>query len=631
MKHRAAATRILLTALWLLPLVLHAQKKQGQARLDSLLAVVGKMGEDTAAVELMDGIGAMYSHINPDEGLKWAQRALTLARKLGWQSGEARACNNLGNNYQSMGAYPPALDAFFKALHINEALGDSGRTGAVSLSIGNVYYRQKDYPKALECYFKSLKAAAAIRDEERSAEVLGNIGSVYAEQGKNATALEYKLKALRIAEAQGDKKGIIIQTGNTGITYADMKQYNAALSCFFSALRMAEEIGQKQSIAIRLGNAGSAYYSIARDSMAPRPDSLVPPTRAANLAKAVYYLRRSIAACREAQFYEGIPEFSRYLSDALAVQGDYRGAMAAYKSSVAVRDSLHNTANNAAITNLETKRAIDLKDKDIQIARLAVTKKRNERGLFMAVIGLMMGVIGLLFGNYKKQQRSARIVAQEKERSDHLLLNILPVEVAEELKQTGTAQARQFDNVTVLFTDFVNFTGTAEQLSPQALVKELHECFTAFDAIMERHGLEKIKTVGDAYIAAGGLPNADAQHAQRCVRAAIEICGFVGTRLAAARSAGGESFEIRIGINSGPVVAGIVGVKKFAYDIWGDTVNTAARMEQHGEPGRINISQSTYELVKDDFPCSYRGKVAAKNKGEVEMYFVEAPMPEMDA
>lgn len=208
---------------------------------------------------------------------------------------------------------------------------------------------------------------------------------------------------------------------------------------------------------------------------------------------------------------------------------------------------------------------------------------------------------------------------EEKNKSDELLRNILPAEVAEELKQKGSSAARQYDEVSVLFTDFVDFTGVAEQMHPQELVQELNECFTAFDTIIEKHGLEKIKTIGDAYMAVCGLPLSDEGHAHKAVQAALEISEFV-TKYRQER----RLFQIRIGIHSGPVVAGIIGVKKFAYDIWGDTVNTAARMEQHSEPGKINISGTTYALVKDAFVCTPRGKVVAKHKGEVEMYFVEA-------
>lgn len=205
----------------------------------------------------------------------------------------------------------------------------------------------------------------------------------------------------------------------------------------------------------------------------------------------------------------------------------------------------------------------------------------------------------------------------EKKKSDDLLLNILPAEVAEELKENGMAKARLYDEVTVLFTDFVNFTGISEMRSPAELVAELDYCFRAFDEIITRHGMEKIKTIGDAYLAVSGLPVAHPGHAVAAVNAALEIRNFIELRKQQTPAA----FSIRLGIHSGPVVAGIVGIKKFAYDIWGDTVNTAARMEQHSESGRINISEATYQRVKNEVPCTYRGDLEAKNKGKMSMYF----------
>jgi len=212
-----------------------------------------------------------------------------------------------------------------------------------------------------------------------------------------------------------------------------------------------------------------------------------------------------------------------------------------------------------------------------------------------------------------------RIIEEEKKRSDDLLLNILPSEVAEELKDKGSAAAKYFEHVTVMFTDFVDFTTLSEQMSPQQLIDELDSCFKAFDGIIGKYNIEKIKTIGDAYLAVTGLPKADPQHAMEIVNAAIEINEFM---IAREEKMGDKTFQLRIGIHSGSVVAGIVGVKKFAYDIWGDAVNVAARMEQHSEAGRINISGATYQLVKDYFDCEYRGKIMAKNKGEMDMYFV---------
>ena len=220
----------------------------------------------------------------------------------------------------------------------------------------------------------------------------------------------------------------------------------------------------------------------------------------------------------------------------------------------------------------------------------------------------------------KVEERTRELVA-EKEKSDTILLNILPEEVANELKETGGSEARLYDNVSVLFTDFVGFTMIAEQMTAKELVSELHNCFKSFDEIIQKYGLEKIKTVGDAYIAVAGLPVPVPDHAQRVAKAALAIRDFMMER----QQEKVKTFGIRIGINTGPVVAGIVGVKKFAYDIWGDTVNTAARMEQHSETGQINISETTYTLIRDSFDCISRGKILAKNKGNMEMYFLRGP------
>lgn len=241
---------------------------------------------------------------------------------------------------------------------------------------------------------------------------------------------------------------------------------------------------------------------------------------------------------------------------------------------------------------------------------------------------LILYWIALVFENAKDsalrtlQERNYEL-AIEKEKSENLLLNILPVQVAEELKEKGSSEAKLFTDVTVMFIDFVGFTNITERMSPQALVNEIDYCFKNFDVIISNFGLEKIKTVGDAYIAAGGLPEYFDDHAFQTVSAAIAICQFMEEYKEQRLKGDAVYFEHRIGIHSGSVVAGIVGIKKFAYDIWGDTVNTAARMEQSSEPGRINISKATYELVKNDFQFQHRGKIKAKNKGTLDMYFLE--------
>jgi class 3 adenylate cyclase len=220
------------------------------------------------------------------------------------------------------------------------------------------------------------------------------------------------------------------------------------------------------------------------------------------------------------------------------------------------------------------------------------------------------------------QQQTIRqqkiIIEKEKEQSERLLLNILPLKVAEELKNTGRAKPRRYENVTILFTDFQGFTELVTSISEITLEQELNDIFSNFDDIMDDEGIEKIKTIGDSYLAAGGLPEETHDHAQKCISAAKRMIDFLDQR----NAQNTINWKMRIGIHSGPIVAGVVGKKKFAYDLFGDTINTASRIETSGEPGRINISASTYELIKDEIICIPRGKIPAKGKGVIDMYFV---------
>ncbi|MES2779677.1 MAG: adenylate/guanylate cyclase domain-containing protein [Bacteroidota bacterium] len=270
------------------------------------------------------------------------------------------------------------------------------------------------------------------------------------------------------------------------------------------------------------------------------------------------------------------------------------------------------------IKQMQTEYETERQDQEAAILQREKALNSRNMGINFGLGGALLGFVCVSIAYYIQGRRKEKLNVElsfEKRKSDDLLLNILPEEIATELKQNGEAVARQYNNVTVLFTDFVNFTGISEQMSPTELVQEIHRNFTAFDGIIEKHGLEKIKTIGDAYLAVCGLPNETPDHAQRVVNAALDICDYIK------HSTG--KFQIRVGIHSGPVVAGIVGVKKYAYDIWGDTVNMASRMESSSEVGKVNISTSTYELIKHEFICAHRGKVVAKNKGEVDMYFVE--------
>jgi class 3 adenylate cyclase len=261
---------------------------------------------------------------------------------------------------------------------------------------------------------------------------------------------------------------------------------------------------------------------------------------------------------------------------------------------------------------------------------LALKDAESSRNLTYAIIVVLVLLAGGSSYSYVKAKQNAKIleeknkiIREEQKRSDDLLLNILPVLVADELKKQGRTHARFFEDVSVLFADFVGFSRIAEQLSPQQLVTELDTCFQEFDSIIAKFGLEKIKTIGDAYMCAGGLPDGGGSQLRDMVNAARAMQAWLEQWNHGREKLGKPRFDARIGIHNGPVVAGVVGSKKFAFDIWGDTVNIAARVEQAGAGGKINISGHAFQVVQEYFKCEYRGKIAVKNKGEIDMYYVE--------
>ncbi len=283
----------------------------------------------------------------------------------------------------------------------------------------------------------------------------------------------------------------------------------------------------------------------------------------------------------------------------------------------------------------------------IQLQAVNNVTESSQNGIVFALIIILLmlgGIIFLILENYKLRKRNKNQFAvrqrnisrkkeevekEQKKKSEDLLLNILPASIAEQLGNYGKSAPRSHEMVTVLFTDFKGFTTIAEKLPPKHLIAELDLCFRKFDEIMGIYGLEKIKTIGDAYMCAGGIPIDNTTNPVDIITAALQIQKFMSDLSVEKIAKGEDPWELRIGIHTGPIVAGIVGAKKFSYDIWGDTVNTASRMESSGEGGRINISGTTYSMVEKYFDCTFRGKIKAKNKGEIDMYFLDGIKPEL--
>jgi class 3 adenylate cyclase len=321
---------------------------------------------------------------------------------------------------------------------------------------------------------------------------------------------------------------------------------------------------------------------------------------------------------------------SKQISELYREMNDYRNAYAYLMVNKQLTHHTDSLLRNDEVIRIEILKMrqnwVRKNDEEKQRIEMRFRQQRTEKYFMTGGVGVLILLSFFIFRSYRIQKKYNRRLDAEKRRSDSLLHNILPHETAEELKTRGAAEARRYEEVTVMFTDFKDFTQTSEKMTAEELVKIINHYFSEFDKIITRYNIEKIKIIGDSYMCAGGLPVENETHALDVVSAALDLQEFVAEERELRKARGDTYFELRIGIHTGPVVAGIVGLRKFAYDIWGDTVNTASRMENTGEINKVNISGSTYEKIRTIYSCSYRGKVKAKHKGEIDMYFIEAPV-----
>jgi class 3 adenylate cyclase len=428
-------------------------------------------------------------------------------------------------------------------------------------------------------------------------------------------AEDYMNRNLKAREEMGDPIGI-------GRAYSSLAHLNLEREDYakaFEYLDMAEEIFSSGNARMEM-----IYINIYRGDIYMKQGKLKASLR---------FFEKSLQGANEIQSLNLKKEVIDYLYQVNKKLGIEGKALNYHEQLLILNDSLNIDETGKKLLQVEfskkflTDSLLQAEEKmRVQLAyEKEILEETNTRNIFMASGIMLLIISGGLWNRLKFTRKSNKIIQKEKDRSENLLLNILPAEVAEELKVNGKAQARDFDLASILFTDFKEFTEISEKLSASELVQEINYCFEAFDAIMEKYGVEKIKTIGDAYMAAGGLPVTSDDATKNTVLAALEMQKFIEKRKAEQDALGLMAFEMRAGIHTGPIVAGIVGVKKFQYDIWGDTVNTASRMESFGGVGQVNISQHTYELIKDEteFTFTKRRKIEVKGKGEMAMYFVE--------
>lgn len=572
------------------------------------LKINKEIGNKIGMVKNLNNIGVIYFYKGDyDKAIVNYHSSLEIAKFLNDKKEIANCYNNIGNCYFSKGNYLEALNNQLLSLKLNEQLGNKNDIADNFLNIGLIAYEQGNYGEALENYSKSLKINLVTKDSTKIAYNYNNIGLVNYEQSNFEEALKNQKASLKIHTRIGDKNGVALNNTNIGLINLKLKNYEAALENHLIALNIKTELEDLEGIANSYINIGTIY------------------TYTKKYVEARNTISKGLKISKEIQNKNRIKESYRALAFLDSIQGFWKQAYDDKNMYFVYRDSLVNELNTKKLVQAQMQYDFDKKEQSIKLSQAKKDAKAKEELGRQKVIrnGFMIGfVILIAFSIAINKQRNK--VKREKRRSDELLLNILPSEVAEELKETGSAKVKNFDMVTVLFTDFKGFASISEKLSPEELVAEINYCFSTFDNIITKYGIEKIKTIGDSYMCAGGLPKANKTNPIDVTKAGIEIRDFMLAHKKEKEAIGEIPFEIRIGIHTGNVVAGIVGVKKFAYDIWGDAVNLASRMESSGEPGKVNISESTYMLIKDDFNCHYRGKIMTKGKGEVSMYFVES-------
>lgn len=576
---------------------------QDQKVADSLAVIYQKdILEDTAKLELLRNLS--FNEMSDLKlALKYAEELITLSKRLENNLYLHRGYLQKGNKKRLLGDLEEALDAYFMSGEAARKAKFIKGEGTAYSAIADIYAVSNNHTNARTYYSKAIATLRQSKDSVAIATSISNAGDEFLNSKIYDSALLYFRESEIIFERVNYLIGKAYSLGNIGMVYANIGENNLAEKNINEAIRILEESEDYYPICVYLISMSDIYLQKGDDRTA------------------MSYAMRSLKLAEQYGLKEQISDANLKLSELYERAGNTGESFRYYKNHIAYRDSVNNIKSVQKMADLRTDFEVSKKQVEVDLLNL---QKRNQRIVVIATTIALVLIFLLAIGLYRRNafiKRTNIIIREEKNRSENLLLNILPAETAMELKQSGKVLAKRFESVTVLFTDFKSFTHYAENLSPEKLVESVDFYFSKFDEIIESYGLEKIKTVGDSYMCAGGLPFPTEDHAYKMVLAAFEITEFVND----SQKPGIENeirFEIRIGINTGPVVAGVVGTKKFAYDIWGDTVNIASRMESNSTPGKINVSENTYLLIKDVFDCEYRGEIDVKNRGKMKMYFV---------
>jgi class 3 adenylate cyclase/Tfp pilus assembly protein PilF len=618
--------------------------------IDSLKSVLPNLPEDTSKVNVLLDLSSQLWRSVPDEAIVYAEEAVELSEKKKYSKGSALALKNIGLAYYIKGDYVSVLNYWQQALEAYRKNNDKVGVGNILSNIGAVYFNQGDNPKALEFYLESLRVSEETGNKLRIATALSNIGAVYSnEESTYEKAKEYFIRAIEVSEEAGDVEAIGTSSVNLGEIYMVQGDHQSALKYFGKALEALKESGGNESFV--LTNIGKSFHkqgdfvnalkfqNQAFEKAKEKNNKLEMANALVALGETYFSKKEFNKALSSFEQAENIGEeinsnkiFKEAyagLAKSYAAKNNYENAYQYQGLLGAVKDSIFNDENKQKMAGLqfqfeiEKKEAeIELLNRDNELQASQIERAKILRNFLIAVAALMLVIIGGVTYSYRYAQKTNKIITEERNRSEKLLLNILPAETANELKERGAVKAKKYEFVTVLFTDFKAFTKQVENIPPEELVESIDFYFRAFDEIFQNYHLEKIKTIGDSYMCAGGLPSSNLSNPEDAIKAGLKIVSFV-EGLKKSKPDNIHLFDVRVGISTGPVIAGVVGTTKFQYDIWGDTVNVASRMETASEIGKVNISEFTYAYVKDKFEFSFRGNIKVKNRGEIGMYYVE--------
>lgn len=569
-------------------LVLHLEKTQ--ADISSVKAYIQKIRD----------INKIGMPANKADYGAFIEKTVEKAKELNDQEGLAWANYYLGRFHVSgMSSYSKALPALLKALSIFEEINNNYGVSQCYMQLGLISYMTQYYEDAIKNFNLSLSFA------------------------ENPTS-----------------------TYLMAISYAELNNYEASRKHFYKAIKAFKKKDRLKNINecymylgdmyVKEGLLDSAYYFLTNavknqvllNESISRPYALFSKYyfSKGDLDSAEYYALSSIELTSNIGDDHISPLISTHtLSKVYDEKQNFEKAHHYLKLYNSLKNDEFEGGARQKIAQMQTIFEFKKKIQEEELRHEEEIREQNRTKNVILIAALfVLLAAGALLSRLLYIRKAKAALQKEKNISESLLLNILPSEIALELKEKGKADARNFDVVSILFSDFKGFTEQSAKLSAVDLVNEINHCFEAFDGIMETYGIEKIKTIGDSYMAAGGLPVPTEDSVKNTVLAALEMQRFIEERKKTQDARGEPAFEMRVGIHTGPVVAGIVGIKKFQYDIWGDTVNTASRMESSGIVGKVNISQATYELLTSDpqFAFESRGKIKAKGKGELRMYFV---------